>query len=319
MFAIEVDNEYHVPSPSPSPVPVPPPPHGPLPATLGSVALSPQTALVCLEHPDLSLTAAKGIALGLAHTIAKRTIEASSNLHAVAIAQDVAHEAILTNMAREAEEHLVEVREEHRRETMLNFPKPPEGFTENQGRLLQFRIQLSAEYGDIQAPYIRLCPTEHTMAEGTRGGAGDPVYLMELFANPRLGAEDHTLPLPHWFTEILGAGSRHFNTARQRVLELDDWGLTTDIARYYASNLRIAELHHHLDLAQQELDALYNKRDQTCWRLEAAEAPQRLESLRYLSNTANRFSGCAEIVGGGCPANERAEQNNVHQENPKNT
>jgi len=182
-------------------------------------------------------------------------------------------------MAREAEERLAEVREEHRRETMLNFPEPPEGFTENQGRLPQFRIQLSAEYGDIQAPYVRLCPTEHTMAEGTRGGAGDPVYLMELFATPRLGAEDHTLPLPRWFTEILGAGSRHFNTARQRVLELDNWGLTADVARYYASNLHIVELHHHLDLAQQELDTLYDKRDQTRWRLEAAEAPRCLESL----------------------------------------
>jgi len=87
-------------------------------------------------------------------------------------------------------------------------------------------------------------------------------------------------------------------------------GLTADIARYYASNLRIAELHHHLDLAQQELDALYDKRDQTRWRLEAAEAPRRLESLRYLGNTTNRFSGCAEIVGGGRP-NERTERNNA--------
>jgi len=222
MSAIEVDNEYHVSSPSPSPIPVPPPPHGPLPATLGSVALSPQTAVACLENPDLSLTAAKGIALGLAHTIAERAIEASNNLRTVAIAQDVAHEAILTNMAREAEERLAEVREEHRRETMLNFPEPPEGFVENHGRLPGFRIQLSAKYGDIQAPYVRLCPTEHTMAEGTRGGAGDPVYFMDLFANPRLNIEDHTLPLPRWFTEILGAGSRHFNTVRQRVLELDD-------------------------------------------------------------------------------------------------
>jgi len=152
------------------------------------------------------------------------------------------------------------------------------------------------------------------LAEGTRGGAGDPVYLMDLFANPRINVEDTTLPLPRWFTEILGAGSRHVNTVRQRALELDDWGLTADIARYYASNLRIAELHHHIDLAQQELDALYDKRDQTRWRLEAAEAPRRLESLRYLGHTANRLSGRAEIVGGGRPNehnNERTDRNNT--------
>jgi hypothetical protein len=123
-------------------------------------------------------------------------------------------------------------------------PPTPRGFITNGGRLPHFAIPHQGL--KAQARFIRVCPSDPTAAQGTMGRPQDPVYSLPLYATTyRTPVDDDSYPqepLPKWFRDLMHATEPSFRTLLQGARILEDWGVTADIARYWATSERLRDL-----------------------------------------------------------------------------
>jgi hypothetical protein len=216
--------------------------------------LSPRSALSIISHPDLDPVHCREVV----QAVAQAYSDQEDRL------KDLAHENIVRNAAYEKKLHdALEARDDaqdrytelylHRAPTPT--PECPEGFIENRGRIPHFRIPLAPGQDEVQARYIRLCPGEPTLVEGTMGQTDDTVYLEELYAQSRLTPEDVAKPLPVWFSRVCDSGSNLWPQVLSAARGLDDWGLVADLARYRATDAQLHRLHLASLSLEQEIHA----------------------------------------------------------------
>ena len=123
------------------------------------------------------------------------------------------------------------------------MPPPPPGFVENDGRLPNFYIPFKGS--QAQARYVRVSLSEGLHAEGTMGGEGAKIYTTTLKALPAVQSNDASPPepLPEWFLNLLYATEANFGVLLAGARELNDWGLTADLARYRGNSDQINSLY----------------------------------------------------------------------------
>ena len=123
----------------------------------------------------------------------------------------------------------------------------PQGFLPNNSRLPHFFIPHLG--GWALARFIRRCPADPTMAEGTMGGTGAKIYVYPLKALPPYdasgdGGENRAgEPLPMWLLNLLRGSETTFRLVLRASQATGDWGLPTDIAQYRSTVNRVNELH----------------------------------------------------------------------------
>ena len=156
----------------------------------------------------------------------------------------------------------------------------PEGFVGNCGRAPEFRIPCDGGFS-LQARYIK--PLSNGLVAGTMGGLNDEVYVHELLAEPRVTGANPVPILAPWFINLAGAESRQYDALLGEAKALDDWGLTADIERYHAQDLRMAIIAQQVRRLRDEEEQAQFQRDQAHYRLARAEASYRLGSLEALS------------------------------------
>ena len=77
------------------------------------------------------------------------------------------------------------------------------------------------------------------------GGEGAEIYTTTLKTLPATQSDDASPPepLPEWFLNLLYTTEANFGILLAGAQELDDWGLTADLARYRATSDRINSLY----------------------------------------------------------------------------
>ena len=233
-IAIEVDPEEVYPlHSSPEPTPVPPPVNE-VEVTFPDPP-SPRSGLSILQVFGTGGTAEnlREAAQDIAHTFTKQV-------------QD--YEQIVANLRRENAHKKDTVAHLHRRIREIRAqrpetPPPPPGFVENDGRLPNFYIPFKGS--QARAQYVRVSLSEGLHAEGTMGGEGAEIYTTTLKALPAAQSDDASPPepLPEWFLNLLYTTEANFGVLLAGARELDDWGLTADLACYQGNSDRINDLY----------------------------------------------------------------------------
>jgi len=171
----------------------------------------------------------------------------------------------------------------------------PDGFVGNCGRAPEFRIPCDGGFS-LQARYIK--PMSNGLIAGTMGGLNDETYVHELTSEPRITGQNPTPILAQWFLNLMAAESRQYDTLLGEAKALDDWGLTADIERYHAQDLRLAIAAQQLRRIQDEQEEAIFQRDQAHFRLARAEASYRLGSIEALSPQHQRgITGSRKFPG----------------------
>jgi hypothetical protein len=165
----------------------------------------------------------------------------------------------------------------------------PEGYINNCGHAPEFRIPQDGGFS-LQARYIK--PLSNGLIAGTLGGLNDEVYIHELLSQP-VQRSDHPVPiLAPWFISLACAESRQYDSLLGEAKALDDWGLTADIERYHAQDLRMAIIANQIRRLRDDEEQALFQRDQAHYRLARADASHRLNTLEALSPMHQR--GIAE-------------------------
>jgi hypothetical protein len=106
---------------------------------------------------------------------------------------------------------------------------------------------------------------------------------MELFASPSYIMSDTTddpaEPMPPWFRRILFGHAALYATLQKAVLELDDWGLYTEITRHRAYDIELGTILGQIERLQLDAEAIRMGRELCEGRLTAAHAYKRLNRL----------------------------------------
>ena len=164
----------------------------------------------------------------------------------------------------------------------------PNGFLPNNGRLPAFYIPHLGHRA--VARFIRKCPADPTMAEGTMGGTGAEVYAYPLEARPPYDASEDGEenragePLPEWLLDLLRGSETTFRLVLQASQSTGDWGLPADVARYRATINRVNELHTAREGILDSLNSCWESLDLIAGRLGRAKAPSRLGHLQYIAD-----------------------------------
>ena len=160
-------------------------------------------------------------------------------------AQDIAR--TFTKRVQDYEQIVADLRREntHKKDTVAHLHRqireiqaqhteasPPPGFVENNGRLPNFYIPFKGSRA--RARYIRASLSESLHTKGTMGGEGAKIYTTTLQALPATHSDGASPPepLPEWFLNLLYATEANFGVLLVGAQELDDWGLTADLAHY---------------------------------------------------------------------------------------
>ena len=281
-IAIEVDPEEVYPlHSSPEPTPVPPPtdearvtfPDPP----------SPRSGLSILQvfGTGGSVENIREAAQDVARTFTKRV-------------QD--YEQIVADLRRENAHKKDTVAHLHRqireiRAQRPQMPPPPPGFVENDGRLPDFYIPFKGSRA--RARYVRTSLSEGLHAEGTMGGEDAEIYTTTLKALPAIPPGDTSPPepLPEWFLNLLYATEANFGVLLAGARELDDWGLTADLACYRGNSDRINSLYAAREGIDASIAACRGVQDLALHRLCAARAADRLRHFQRLGDPMGDLSG----------------------------
>jgi hypothetical protein len=208
-------------------------------------------------------------------------------------------EALQAEVARLKEEKAV-LHASNRRLRDLAVPTPlrhesaprPEGFINNANRYPHFVLPHNGHRA--RARYVRVCPTDSTIAEATMG-ENDDVFSFPVHATPYQPLdvdedEGPPEPLPEWFDSLLRGDGAHFRTLAQGAEDhLADWGVSADIARHRATTQRITDLLGAREGINAALAAQRERLDLIAFRLAAARAPKRLAEYEALANMAGAF------------------------------
>jgi hypothetical protein len=242
-------------------------------------SISPRTATALISHPAITLDEAKAIVNAIATNCVGK-IDTVNRLSTEGIERSAAFETVVQAAVDTREKAEAKLAKLQRRVNDLEGPECPDGFIENRGRLPHFRIPLANGFPDMQAKFIRQCPGNPSCAEGTMGGLGDLTYVMEVTAQGRYNPEEEPIPLSEWFTNLLLPGARNFPHVIKAAREIDDWGLTADLARHHAYTDQIAAHDVALHSLESARLAAVDKLAATTARLALAKADQRLATLR---------------------------------------
>jgi hypothetical protein len=241
-------------------------------------SISPHTATALISHPAITLDEAKAIVaaitdncLGKAATLHRLGKE---GIDRAAAFEEVVQAAV--DAREKAEERLKDLQ---RRIDELQGPECPDGFIENRGRIPHFHIPTASGGADMQARFVWQSPGDPTTIEGTMGGLGDPIYLIELHAQGRYNPDCEPVPLSDWFVGLLAPKGKMFAHVLKAARETDDWGLVADLARYRAYSDRLADYDNTLRRIENAREAAYDKLTTTKARLACAQANQRLASV----------------------------------------
>jgi hypothetical protein len=161
--------------------------------------------------------------------------------------------------------------------------EPPTGFIENNGQLHYFSIPLQGGSNDCRiAPYIQLLDGPIPRAAGTLGGPDDPVFTTEVYAQPSSNISVANPPVPKWLLRAIDGDSEIFDAFALEVQDTtQDWGLYTDICRYYHVDTELT----HLAARIRALEA------------EEAETRSTLANCRRHLRAANAGETLAHLVG----------------------
>jgi hypothetical protein len=152
----------------------------------------------------------------------------------------------------------------------------------------------------MQVRFVRQSPSNPTCIEGTMGGMGDPIYVIELHAQGRYNPDRKPVPLGDWFTGLLAPRGKMFIHVLKAARETDDWGLVADLARYRAYSDRLADYDNTLRGIENAREAAHDKLTATEARLACAQADQRLANLRALTDAQGAIRPTASThVGAG--------------------
>jgi hypothetical protein len=246
-------------------------------------SISPRTATALISHPTITLDEAKAIV----SAIADNCLGKAATLHWLGkegIDRAAAFEKVIqaaVDAREKAEERLKDLQQ---RVDELQGPECPDGFIENRGRIPHFHIPTAASQANMQARFVRQSPGNPTCVEGTMGGLGDPIYIIELHIQGRYNPDREPVPLSDWFTGLLAPKGKMFAHVLRAARETDDWGLVANLARYRTYSDRLADYDNTLRGIENARKAAYDRLVTTEARLACAQANQRLANLRALTD-----------------------------------
>jgi hypothetical protein len=205
----------------------------------------------------------------------------------------------LTQHAETQQEEVDNLRNEIQRLRSQIAPTPqtgrttffPRGFAPNNGRYPHFHIPHQGNRA--RARYIRVCPTDPSIVEGTMGGTSGEIYSTPIYAQPydRYGAtegnENADVPaeaMPEWFRDLLHGSPAAFATLLHGSRALNDWGITADIARYRSYGERVSDLYRARESIDASISGLRDNMDLASFRLGTAQASNRLPRFQNLAN-----------------------------------
>jgi hypothetical protein len=178
---------------------------GTLPGSINAVL--PQSALVTMSNPALSIDEAREVVINLVCTIQKREEE-----HA--IKQNIFQQRI----------HNLEDKVGRIAET---FCDPPEGYVENNDHYPSLTIPI--RHGRTICPkWLKPMPDGTVAMLGPDAGPNTAPHFAELYAFPDYASIGPYEPMPGWFRQLLVGPTHIFNTLRGELENLDDWGIVAN-------------------------------------------------------------------------------------------
>ena len=262
---VDEEHEYHVSTPSPSPSPM-------LVNAVPDGRISPQSALAILQAFGTGGSAEnlREVAQVTSHALLRRT-EANAA------------------MIRDLREDITLLRAHVTTTPVTPRTAPrPNGFIPNNRFLPHFFIPHLG--GRTKARFIRKCPADPTITEGTMGGSGAEVYTYPLKALPPYnasgdGGENHAgEPLPEWLLDLLQGSETTFRLLLRASQATGNWGVPADIARYWSTINRINELHAAREGILNSLNSCWESLNLIVGRLGGAKVPSRLAHLQYIAD-----------------------------------
>jgi hypothetical protein len=199
--------------------------------------MSPNTVATTLAaHPDLNADILRAITKGLLATITR--CDAQENIEIRRLKEQIAG---LHNRV----EHYENI-----------FKCTPEGYIENEGRVLHFFIPLGK--GVFKpAKWIKKLKDGRIAGFHADQGPNESPYIIDLYAQADTvghGEENPIKPLPAWFRALLiGPGSDFIHLQRD-IGDLDDWGLAREIACFHELDQEAAKLAAWVEVLHEELD-----------------------------------------------------------------
>jgi hypothetical protein len=108
-------------------------------------------------------------------------------------------------------------------------------------------------------------------------------HVAELFASPAYTstdvADDPTEPMPAWFHRILYRHAALYSTLQKAVLDLDDWGLFTEITCHRSYDIKLGTILRQIERLQLDADGLRQSKEICEGCLTTAHAYKRLHHL----------------------------------------
>jgi hypothetical protein len=159
--------------------------------------------------------------------------------------------------------------------------EPPTGFIENNGQLHYFSIPLQGSSNDCRiAPYIQLLDGPIPRAAGTLGGADNPVFTTEVYAQPSSNVGIANPPVPKWLLCAIDGDSEIFEAFALEVQDTtQDWGLYTDVCRYHHTDTELTHIAARIHALEAEEAETRNTLANCRCRLCAANAGETLAHL----------------------------------------
>src|SRR6266403_911931 len=210
------------------------------------------------------------------HTIIDALVETSNSHH-----QQYQHQVHTQNKEHKAAIHKLEKDLEYAQSHLLNyqetFVKAPDRYVTN-NRLPTFTIPLR-EGSDVPTKWIKQLNDGRITGYSEHDSTGDLPYIKEIYATPFNSALNPPEVLPHWIRETLQGASIQYQEFRRAVQNLDDWGLYTEVLRYWQLDEDILSFKAQLDLNHTSLAAAQNTQLQSVTRLEAVRLPKQVLHL----------------------------------------
>jgi len=249
-------------------------------ATIPEGPLSPRSIAGILQsNLDLDNATLRGICAGLVTTLRDREED-----HAAQHAEGTRRASALERRTAELEGEIRGfIRKIERTEKYID---PPVGYVENTGQVSEFYIP----YGDNTyrpAKWIQQLPDGKVAGFSTADCANDDPWIIDVYATPeQMGEEDidPRLPLPVWLVDLLSGPSVKYQVLKDRVSELDEWGILADVHRYRECEDKKVDIENQIQTLQAHLRGIGSAQELCRGRLEAAQLAKKVGELVVLVN-----------------------------------
>ena len=158
----------------------------------------------------------------------------------------------------------------------------PEGFEENRGQVPHFPIVIDGF--TLQARYVKYIDQGRVM--GTAGGPNDAIFIQDLYATSRIDSDHVPEPLPAWFLCHIQANSDTYPLVIKEILDTKDWGVHTDVQRYYCCDSHLRSVKEEITTLQAQSEALRTQLRRAHFHVENADVPCCFSNLQALAPTS---------------------------------